>query len=218
MNDDERGADRERMVEHQLRRRGISHPTTLRALGAVPRHAFIPPELRHRAYEDGPVGIECGQTVSQPWIVATMTAALDMHPGEHVLEIGVGSGYQTAVLLEVGARVTGIERHGALARDAQARLRSLGYRDFDIHIADGTSGWPGPGPFDGILVAAAAPAVPPPLVAQLAPGGRLLIPVGDRKTQTLLCIEKQADGATTSRELGAVVFVPLIGAEGFDTS
>jgi protein-L-isoaspartate(D-aspartate) O-methyltransferase len=218
MTDHERAAERERMVEHQLRRRGIENPRTLRALSTVPRHLFVPPEIATEAYDDGPVGIGCGQTISQPLMVATMTDALDITPGDHILEVGVGSGYQTAVLLEVGARVTGVERHGVLARDAETRLHSLGYRDFDIRVADGSLGCPDAAPFDGVLVAAAAPAVPSPLVEQLAPGGRLVVPVGDRKAQTLLCLEKQADGSTERFDLGAVVFVPLIGAGGFDTA
>ena len=218
MTDHERAAERERMVEHQIRRRGIGNPRTLRALSTVPRHLFVPPEIANEAYDDGPVGIGCGQTISQPLMVATMTDALDITPGDHILEVGVGSGYQTAVLLEVGARITGIERHGALARNAEARLHALGYGDFDIRVADGSLGCPGAAPFDGVLVAAAAPAVPSPLVKQLAPGGRLVVPVGDRKAQTLLCLEKRADGSTERFDLGAVVFVPLIGARGFGTT
>lgn len=217
MTDHHRAAERERMVERQLRQRGIEDPRTLRALGSIPRHAFVPPEAADSAYDDGPVGIGCNQTVSQPLMVATMTVALDPSPGEHVLEVGVGSGYQTAVLLEIGARVTGIERHGALARGAEARLRGLGYSDFHIRVGDGSLGCPDAAPFDGIIVAAAAPELPGPLIEQLLPGGRLVLPLGDRKVQTLVCIEKHADGSTERLDLGSVVFVPLVGAKGFDT-
>lgn len=212
---DDRTAERERMVETQLRHRGIRNPRVLRALETVPRHEFVPKELRRKAYADGPLGIGCGQTVSQPLMVATMSDALDPQPGDRVLEVGVGSGYQTAVLLELGAHVTGIERHGRLARDAERRLRKLGYTDFEVHVGDGSVGYPDGAPFDGILVAAAAPDVPAPLIDQLAPGGRLVLPVGDRRVQSLVCIERLEDGSTKRIDLGAVVFVPLIGTAGF---
>ena len=210
-----RAAERQAMVTRQLRSHGIEDPAVLEAFLQVPRHEFVPPESRSNAYDDGPLGIGCRQTISQPRMVATMTVALGVQPGMEVLEIGVGSGYQTAILLELGATVVGVERHPPLAREASQRLRALGYADFDIHVADGSLGWPSGAPYERILVAAAAPAAPPSLLDQLTVDGRLLLPVGDRRVQELALFRKTAPGNVRREDLGGVVFVPLVGQEGF---
>jgi len=199
------------MVEEQLRARDIEDPRVLAAMGRVPRHLFVPAALRFRAYADHPLPIGNGQTISQPYIVALMTQLAEVEPDDVVLEIGTGSGYQAAVLSEIAREVATIEIVPDLAETADARLSELGYRNVTVRTGDGYVGWKEKAPFDAILVTAAAPEVPPPLVEQLAPGAILVIPVGPQsQVQSLLRIEKAADGTTLTREILPVVFVPLV--------
>ena len=187
-------------------------PRVLGVLGRLPRHEFMPLPLRTHAYDNRPQPIGHGQTISQPYIVATMTDLLAIEPGHSVLEIGTGSGYQAAVLAELGAVVSSIEIVEPLAREAEARLRRLGYRQVATRVGDGYHGWAERGPFDAIIVTAAAGHVPPPLVRQLKPGGRMVIPVGAPfQSQQLLLVEKRRDGTVTTRQMMAVSFVPLTG-------
>ncbi len=189
-------------------------PRVLEVMSRVPRHLFVSTRLRDQAYDDRPLPIGHGQTISQPFIVALMTDLLRVQPDDVVLEIGTGSGYQAAVLAELADRVCSIEIIPALAQTAGERLERLGYTNSKTKIGDGYYGWPDCGPFDGILVTAAASHVPPPLVRQLKPGGRLVIPVGDRfLTQQLILIEKHADGTMTATQVLPVRFVPLVRAE-----
>ncbi len=208
------GAQRLEMIEKQLRRRGISEAAVLAAMMAVPRHEFVPKELRSRAYEDMPLPIGGGQTISQPYIVAAMTAALHLQLNDRVLEIGTGCGYQAAVLSLLAKEVFTIERRPELASAASATLARLGYPNAHVHCGDGTLGLPEFAPFDAILVAAAAPAVPKPLLAQLAEGGRMILPVGDAEHQELQLIEKRGDAFPT-RMLESCRFVPLVGYHGW---
>lgn len=187
-------------------------PSVLAALGRVPRHEFVSPLLRLYAYANRPLPIGHGQTISQPYIVAVMTDLLKVGAGTTALEIGTGSGYQAAVLAELGAQVFSIEIVEPLAQEAAARLRRLDYRNVATRVGDGYHGWPERGPFDAIVVTAAASHVPPPLVQQLKPGGRMVIPVGALfQTQQLMLVEKRADGTLTTRQLMPVRFVPLTG-------
>ena len=202
------------MIEKQLRRRGIADAAVLAAMGSVPRHGFVPEELRARAYEDVPLPIGDGQTISQPYIVAAMTAALHLHPRERVLEIGTGCGYQAAVLSELAKEVFSVERRPELALSASERLARLGYTNVHVHCGDGTLGLPEFAPFDAILVAAAAPAVPEPLLAQLGEGGRMILPVGDTEHQELQLIEK-CGNALRKSALEGCRFVPLVGYHGW---
>jgi protein-L-isoaspartate(D-aspartate) O-methyltransferase len=202
------------MVEEQIRRRGVRDRRVLAALASVPRHLFVPPSLLHAAYDDAPLPIGCGQTISQPYIVALMTAALAPRRTHRVLEIGTGSGYQSAVLAHIVRRVYTVERLGELSTAAEERLMGLGYRNVEYRVGDGTEGWPEAAPFDGILVTAAAPEIPGPLLAQLAPGGRVAVPVGDRSLQVLTIAERGAGGFRQWTE-GACRFVPLIGRYAF---
>lgn len=184
----------------------------LAVLGRVPRHEFVPASLRASAYENRPLPIGHGQTISQPYIVAVMTGLLKVGAGATVLEIGTGSGYQAAILAELGAEVASIEIVEPLAVEATARLRRLGYARIAVRVGDGYHGWPERAPFDAIIVTAAAGHVPPPLVRQLKPGGRMVIPVGAPfQTQQLMLVEKRADGTLSTRQLMAVRFVPLTG-------
>jgi protein-L-isoaspartate(D-aspartate) O-methyltransferase len=201
---------RAEMIEKQLRRRGIQDAAILGAMLAVPRHEFVPTELRSRAYEDLPLPIGSGQTISQPYIVAAMTSALCLQPTDRALEIGTGCGYQAAVLSALAKEVFTIERRPELASAASAKLANLGCLNVHVHCGDGTLGLPEFAPFDAILVAAAAPAAPQPLLAQLAEGGRMIIPVGDAESQELHLIEKRA-GAFSTRMLEGCRFVPLVG-------
>lgn len=206
------------MIDTQIRARGIRSPAVLEAMRRVERASFVPPEERGAAYADGPQAIGHGQTISQPFIVALMSEALDAQPGDRVLEIGAGSGYQTAILLEMGATVFGIERVHALTATAAGRLDHLGYRGARLITADGSTGWPLPAGrplFDRIMVAAAAPSVPEPLLAQLAPGGRMVIPAGGREVQELLLVTRDRRGHLHSTSIESVRFVPLVGREGF---
>jgi protein-L-isoaspartate(D-aspartate) O-methyltransferase len=205
---------RAEMIEKQLRRRGIKDGAVLAAMLAVPRHDFVPQELRARAYEDAPLPIGSGQTISQPYIVAAMTAALHLQPHHRVLEIGTGCGYQAAVLSQLAKEVFTIERRPELASAASEKLSRLGYSNVHVHCGDGTLGLPEFAPFDAILVAAAAPTVPKPLLTQLAEGGRMIIPVGDSENQELQLIEKRAESFPT-RMLEGCRFVPLVGFHGW---
>src|SRR5690349_4137559 len=205
---------RAEMVEKQLRRRGIEDNCVLGALLAVPRHEFVREELRARAYEDVPLPIGSGQTISQPYIVAAMTAALRLQPTNRALEIGAGCGYQAAVLSLLAKEVFTIERRAELASAASEKLERLGYPNVHVHCGDGTLGLPEFAPFDAILVAAAAPAAPRPLLTQLAEGGRMIIPIGDADNQELRLIEKRA-GHFSSKTLEGCRFVPLVGHQGW---
>jgi protein-L-isoaspartate(D-aspartate) O-methyltransferase len=184
----------------------------LRALAKVPRHRFVPEDARGSAYRNRPLAIGAGQTISQPYIVALSTELIDPQPGDTVLEVGTGSGYQAAVLAELVARVYSIEIIEPLGREAADRLAALDYRNVELRIGDGYQGWPEKGPFDGIVVTAAAPHVPEPLLAQLKRGGRMVIPVGGRVSgQEMLLIEKGGDGTLQTRAVIPVRFVPLTG-------
>ena len=206
---------RARMVAEQLRGRDVRDTRVLAAMDAVPREAFVPEEEQSLAYHDGPLPIGAGQTISQPYIVARMTELLRVAEGDRVLDVGTGSGYQAAVLAELGCRVTSIERDPSLAASARERLERLGYGDrIEIHVGDGSLGDPGGAPWDGILVAAAAPAIPEALREQLGEARRLVIPVGTRWDQQLMVVERHGD-EWTERSDGLCVFVPLIGAGGW---
>ncbi|SFM68771.1 protein-L-isoaspartate(D-aspartate) O-methyltransferase [Thermodesulforhabdus norvegica] len=212
--DDPYVSERERMVELQIERRGVKDPRVLEAMRRVPRHMFVGEQLKNQAYEDHPLPIGEGQTISQPYIVALMTEALNLKGSEKVLEIGTGSGYQTAVLAELCREVFTIERIASLAYRARKTLESLGYKNIKYKIGDGTLGWPEEAPFDGIIVTAAAPKVPQPLIDQLAMGARLVIPVGDRISQELLLVERVPEGIRKT-SLGGVRFVDLVGKWGW---
>ncbi|MGQ0720389.1 MAG: protein-L-isoaspartate(D-aspartate) O-methyltransferase [Candidatus Eiseniibacteriota bacterium] len=205
---------RAEMVEHQLRERGIRSAKVLDAMAKVPRHRFVDAALRSRAYGDHALPIGAGQTISQPYMVALMTEALALEGGERVLEIGTGSGYQTAVLAEFTQRLFSIERSPELARTAAATLRDLGYSNVILKTGDGTLGWPEHSPFDAVLVTAGAPEIPAPLLAQLTDGGRLVVPVGDRDIQRLELVTRRAK-RTERRTLVECAFVPLLGAAGW---
>jgi protein-L-isoaspartate(D-aspartate) O-methyltransferase len=203
---------RQRMVAEQLQRRGIRDERVIRAMGKVPRHRFVDEALVGRAYGDYPLPIGEGQTISQPYMVALMSEALELTGREKVLEVGTGSGYQTAVLAELCGKVFSIERIKSLADRAIRILDSLGYYNVLVKVGDGTLGWREEAPFDRIIITAAAPAIPEPLVEQLAVGGRLLAPVGDATSQMLRKGTKTPDGVQWN-ELGSCVFVKLIGQQ-----
>ena len=206
--------EREQMVETQLLRRGIKDKRVLDAMRQVPRHLFMPEDMRGLAYCDGPLPIGHGQTISQPYIVALMTELLELHGQEKVLEIGTGSGYQAAILSRLAREVYTIERHAALAQQAEKVLAQLGYDNVMIIVSDGTLGWPEHAPYEAIIVTAAAPDVPQPLLDQLADGGRLVAPVGSRWSQSLVKVKRQGDLLTRER-LTPVAFVPLVGKHGW---
>jgi len=210
---EEYAARRQQMVEEQLRRRDIVDERVLAAMAKVERHEFIPQIMRDEAYADYPVRIDCGQTISQPYIVAYMTQILKVEPEMKVLEIGTGSGYQAAILAEMGADVYTVERHSHLLQRAQDTLCCRGYRRIKFRLGDGSLGWPEEAPFARIIITAAAPAVPQSLISQLADGGRLVAPVGEAY-QHLEVVERCGDKTRRRKDL-AVVFVKLIGAEGF---
>lgn len=212
---DDRAAERQRMVETQLITRGLRNKAVLQSMRAVPRHYFVPPHLRDHAYDDGPLPIGEGQTISQPYIVALMADALKPAPTDRVLEIGTGSGYAAAVLSRLVSTVYTIERYSGLAEEAKSRFRLLGYDNIKVMVGDGTRGWPEEAPYDGIQVTAGAPEVPQTLFEQLRPGGRLVIPVGGMGFQELWGIGKNQDGTMTRENLCAVRFVPLVGVEGW---
>jgi protein-L-isoaspartate(D-aspartate) O-methyltransferase len=209
---------REGMVEHQIASRGVRDPRVLAAMRAVPREGFVPPEIEEFAYSDSPLGIGEGQTISQPYIVALMAEAAGLEGHERVLEIGTGSGYGAAVLGRLAAEVFTIERQPVLARTASRRLAEGGAVNVHVVEGDGTLGLPAHAPFDAIIVTAGGPKAPPALLDQLAVGGRMIIPVGEnRETQTLLRVRRVSEGRFEEEELGAVRFVPLVGAQGWKT-
>jgi protein-L-isoaspartate(D-aspartate) O-methyltransferase len=186
-------------------------PRVMAAMAKVPRHEFVPPDLAYAAYEDGPLPIGYGQTISQPYIVALMTDLLQPEPEDVMLEVGTGSGYQSAVLSLLVSRVYSIEAVKALAEEAAARLKRLAYHNIETRWGDGYHGWPEHAPYDGIIVTAAAPAVPQPLIEQLKPGGRLVVPVSERLLgQNLLLLEKDKEGRIHQRSVLPVAFVPLV--------
>jgi protein-L-isoaspartate(D-aspartate) O-methyltransferase len=207
-------ADRERMIHNQLIPRGIRDPRVLKAMAKVPRHRFVGDELKSEAYGDHPLPIGFEQTISQPYIVAHMTEALELINSEKVLEIGTGSGYQTAILAELSKEVYTIERVEPLLMMAKQVLAELGYANIYFKVFDGSLGWEEYGPFDAIVVTAGAPDIPQPLLDQLSDGGRLVIPVGARVNQELVKIRKK-DGTFIREGLGGVRFVSLIGAYGW---
>jgi len=209
-------AEREAMVERQLRRRGISEPDILDAFRAVPREAFISDEYAHLAYGDHPLPIEANQTISQPYIVALMIQAAAIKAGDKVLEVGAGSGYAAAVISRIAQKVIGIERQHDLVELARERLRRLGYDNVEIVEGDGTKGCREEAPFNAILAAASGSHVPRPLVEQLATDGRIVMPLGEPGwVQELIKVTKQGDGILRQENLGGVRFVPLIGEEGW---
>lgn len=203
------------MVSTQIERRGLTNPRLLAALRVVPRHEFVPEELRHQAYEDHPLSIGQGQTISQPYIVALMTSLLALQGDETVLEVGTGSGYQAAVLSQMVRQVHTIERHITLAESAAQTLKRLGYDNIQVHVGDGTLGWLPAAPYAGILVTAAAPSAPQPLLDQLDEGGRLVLPVGARSMQ-MLQVWSRVGGRFEVEEICAVAFVPLLGRHGWE--
>lgn len=205
---------RERMVETQIAARGICDERVLEAMRKVPRHLFVDEALRDQAYSDHPLPIAENQTISQPYIVALMTESLELKGGEKVLEIGTGSGYQLAILAELADRVFSIERYPDLGHRANSILRKLGYTNIIIRVGDGTLGWPDEAPFDGIIVTAGTPQIPQPLIDQLAMGGRLVVPVGDRFAQDLIQVWRVAEGIKKTN-LGGVRFVNLVGKWGW---
>jgi len=202
------------MVRDQIRARGITDPRVLDAMAAVPRERFVRASEQHEAFSDRALPIDCGQTISQPYIVAAMTEALQVGPEHSVLEIGTGSGYQTAVLAALARHVYTVERLPRLQDQARRRLESLGVRNVSYRVGDGTLGWEEFAPYDRILVTAAAPDVPPTLIKQLADGGRLVIPVGPAAQQMLVAIDKQGGRLTETRRLPCC-FVKLVGREGW---
>ncbi len=202
------------MVEHQIQARGVKDPLVLAAMRKVPRHLFVPKEYEESAYDDRPLPIGHGQTISQPYMVASMTEALELEGGEKVLEVGAGSGYQAAILAEIADSVISIERVADLASKAASILENLGYSNVKVVVGDGTKGYEPDAPYDAIIVTAGAPEVPPPLVEQLNDGGRLVIPVGNSFQQTLKKVTKRGN-KTKVEDLEPCVFVPLIGEYGW---
>ncbi|OPL11456.1 MAG: protein-L-isoaspartate O-methyltransferase [Firmicutes bacterium ML8_F2] len=201
---------RKSMIKNQLIARGINNQRVLDAFARVPRHLFVSPELREQAYDDNPLPIASNQTISQPYIVALMTECLKLEGQETVLEVGTGSGYQTAILAELAGHVYTIERFTNLSETAQSLLENLGYTNISFRVGDGSKGWSEAAPFEGILIAAAARRVPPALTDQLSTGGRLVIPVGDSWQQKLLVVSKDREGSlSTQKEVGCR-FLPLI--------
>ncbi|MGH2593378.1 MAG: protein-L-isoaspartate(D-aspartate) O-methyltransferase [Anaerolineae bacterium] len=212
--DDTYVEQREQMVADQIEARGVSDTAVLDAMRRVPRHQFVPAEYLDQVYDDHPLPIGFGQTISQPYIVALMSEKLELEPGAKVLEIGAGSGYQAAVLAEMGMQVYTVEIIPELAEPAATRLQSLGYTDVQVRAADGYWGWPEEAPFDAIIVTAAPDHVPQPLVEQLKPGGRMVIPVGPVGAfQTLWQFVADESGELIAHNLGAVSFVPLTRGE-----
>lgn len=204
------------MVDLQIEARGIRDTAVLAAMREVPRHEFVAASLRREAYDDTPLPIEERQTISQPYIVALMLEAARLGPDDRVLEVGAGSGYASAVASRLAAHVDAIERHPRLVELARERLARLGYDNVAVHEGDGSNGWRDGAPYDAIVVAAAGPRVPAALRQQLAPGGRLVMPVGgEHGTQRLVRLVREADGRFAETDLGAVMFVPLVGAQGW---
>ncbi len=214
---DASAAARREMIETQIRRRGVSAPRVLEAMAAVPRHEFVPDRFRVDAYADKPLPIAEGQTISQPFMVAAMTAALDLAGNERILEIGTGSGYQAAVLALLAREVISVESRTPLALAAQERLTNLGYTNVHVHNGDGSAGFIDAAPYDAILVTAGAPEIPQILTGQLREGGRLVIPVGDTENQMLMQAMLE-NGKLKSRSLFNCRFVPLVGRYGWSQS
>jgi protein-L-isoaspartate(D-aspartate) O-methyltransferase len=209
------GGYRSRLVE-TLQQKGIRDLAVLRAIGTVPRHLFVPESVRHRAYDDAALPIGGGQTISQPWVQARYLELAALSGRERVLEVGAGSGYQTALLAMLADAVFAVERIPALAQGARAALEAARIRNVTVLVGDGTLGWRPFAPYDAILVAAASPEIPAPLVEQLSPGGRLVIPLGDRSTQVLTLVQREGEQVRTST-VADVRFVPLLGQFGFST-
>lgn len=208
---------RQQMVEHQLVARGLHDQTVLDAINKVPREEFVPADLAELAYRDTALPIAANQTISQPYIVALMTAALALKAEDRVLEVGTGSGYEAAILAEIASEVYTIERHKLLSDTAQGKLQQLGYSNTHILHGDGTLGWPGQAPFDAIIVTAGGPEIPQQLKQQLSIGGRLVIPVGSElNTQRLIRVLRVSEDEYIEEDLGGVRFVPLIGAAGWE--
>jgi protein-L-isoaspartate(D-aspartate) O-methyltransferase len=205
---------RQEMVYAQIERRGLNEPRLLQCLRSVPRHRFVPLDVQEHAYDDGPQPIGSGQTISQPYIVALMTSLAGLQGDENVLEIGTGSGYQAAVLACLAKTVHTIERHPALAGWAGSTLEDMGYKNVSVHLGDGSLGWPEAAPYQAILVTAAAPRPPQPLLDQLAEGGRLVIPVGERRQQDLQVWQREG-GHFTWETIIPVAFVPMRGEHGW---
>ena len=209
-------AEREAMIDRTIRRRGLDDEALLAAFRAIPREEFISPDYAGYAYADAPLPIESGQTISQPYIVALTIDAAGIGPGDKVLEIGAGSGYAAALIGQIADQVIAIERHHELVELARERMARLGYGNVRIFEGDGTRGCPAEAPFDAIVAAASGSHVPPVLVEQLKPGGRIVMPIGPRHlAQSLVKLTKRDDGTTARKDLGAVRFVPLIGEYGF---
>jgi protein-L-isoaspartate(D-aspartate) O-methyltransferase len=206
---------RDEMVEQQIRRRGVRNPQILAAMRQVPREVFVDPSVRDHAYEDNPLPIPAGQTISQPYVVALMIKMLQLKPEDQVLEVGTGSGYAAAVLSRIVRAVYTVERHELLVQYAQQRFTELGYNNIKVRHGDGTLGWPEYAPYDGIIVAAGGPEVPVSLRQQLNIGGRLVIPVGRKLKQQLIRVTRENDLQFREEELGQVRFVPLIGRQGW---
>jgi protein-L-isoaspartate(D-aspartate) O-methyltransferase len=206
------------MLEHHLKARGIKDRAVLQAMEEVPREAFLPESMAEFAYEDSPLPIGQGQTISQPYIVAVMTELLELSKDARVLEIGTGSGYAAAILSRIAAQVYTIERYEDLAEAAENRFRRLGYDNIHVLRSDGTFGWPEHSPYDGIVVTAGSPDVPQALKAQLAVGGRLVIPTGSSRAQKLRRIRRTAEDDFKEEDLFSVRFVPLVGAAGWQES
>lgn len=211
MNFDEQ---RTRMVEEQLKARGLTDERLLAVFRKVERHRFVPPEVQPQAYTDHPLPIGAGQTISQPYIVALMVSLLHLQGHERVLELGTGSGYQTAIVAELALEIFSVERLPELLIPVQERLRALGYLNVRFRVGNGSLGWPEEAPFNAILVSAAAPDVPSPLLEQLADGGRMVIPIGSPQSQMLTHVEKRA-GIIHRAEIANCVFVPLVGEHGW---
>lgn len=212
---DEMSMQRRRMVERLHDHYQIRDPRVLDVMASLPRHKFVPEAIKSQAYNDNALPISGGQTISQPFIVARMTELLELRGDEKVLEIGAGSGYQTAVLASLARRVYSIERLDKLAAEANERLARLGFRNFTLKAGDGTGGWPVYGPYDAILVAAGGPSVPAPLVEQLGVGGRLVIPIGDDKSKQVLVRVTKTERGPVQENFGPCAFVPLIGEHGW---
>lgn len=206
---------RERMVVEQLERRGITSPRVLEAMRAIPRHLFVAPEAIERAYEDSALPIAADQTISQPYMVALMTEVADLQGHERVLEVGTGSGYQTAILARLASEIYSVEYIEQLHRRARAILDSLGIGNCHLRYGDGSEGWPEAAPFDVIVVTAAMPGIARPLLGQLASGGRLIAPIGDQELQTLVRI-RRTDNRWQEEYFGECVFVKMVGKHGFD--
>jgi len=206
---------RARMVERQLRRRGIEDERVLAAMAAVPREAFVPARQRHRAYADSALPIDAAQTISQPWIVAAICQALELRGGERVLEVGTGSGYSACVLSLLAAEVVSVERHQSLALQAREALSSLAVTNVELIVGDGSHGLPGRAPFEAIAVHATAPAPPPALVAQLDEGGRLVVPIATAEDTDLLTLLRRHGTDVESETIAPCRFVPLLGDQGF---